>query len=75
MLRVEVTNHAPSAGTLAAPPPDDGGFGLAGMRERVAALGGTIEHGPQPDGGYRVAVSLPTTPASSSTTRADEEQP
>ncbi|MFS0728943.1 sensor histidine kinase [Curtobacterium sp. 1P10AnD] len=74
-LRVEVTNHAPSAGTLAAPPPDDGGFGLAGMRERVAALGGTIEHGPQPDGGYRVAVSLPTTPASSSTTRADEEQP
>lgn len=83
-LRVEVTNHAPPAGTVAPPPPDDGGFGLAGMRERVAALGGSIEHGPGPDGGFRVAVRLPVSdpaappPPSEVTpsgTRAEEESP
>lgn len=62
-LRVTVANDAPPGGTVPAAPPDDGGFGLAGMRERVAALGGTIEHGPRPDGrGFRVDVHLPTGP-------------
>ena len=61
-LAVEVANAAPPAGTVPAAPPDDGGFGLAGMRERVAALGGTIDHGPTPDGGFRVAVGVPTRP-------------
>ncbi len=60
-LAVEVANAAPPTDALAAAPPDDGGFGLAGMRERVAALGGTIQHGPDGDGGFRVAVALPTT--------------
>jgi signal transduction histidine kinase len=60
-IAVEVANTAPPAGTVPAAPPDDGGFGLAGMRERVSALGGTIDHGPDPDGGFRVAVALPTT--------------
>ncbi|WP_329280681.1 sensor histidine kinase [Streptomyces sp. NBC_01451] len=35
------------------------GNGLAGMRERAAALGGTIEAGPLADGGFRVLAVLP----------------
>ncbi|MEB8342307.1 sensor histidine kinase [Streptomyces endophyticus] len=37
------------------------GNGLAGMRERAAALGGTIEAGPRADGGFRVVGRLPLT--------------
>jgi signal transduction histidine kinase len=35
-----------------------GGHGLAGMRERAAAIGGVVETGPGPAGGYRVAARL-----------------
>lgn len=33
--------------------------GLAGIRERLARLGGTVEWGAGPDGGFRVHVSVP----------------
>ncbi|MFD9032320.1 sensor histidine kinase [Streptomyces sp. NPDC059567] len=38
------------------------GNGLAGMRERAAALGGTIEAGTRPDGGFQVRAVLPARP-------------
>lgn len=35
------------------------GNGIAGMRERVAALGGEFSAGPRPDAGFRVKARLP----------------
>ena len=37
----------------------DGGSGIPGMQERAAALGGALEAGPGPDGGFRVRARLP----------------
>jgi signal transduction histidine kinase len=42
-------------------PLPEGGHGLAGMRERVTALGGTFEAAPREGGGFRVAAQLPIT--------------
>jgi signal transduction histidine kinase len=36
-----------------------GGYGIAGMRERVALLHGQFTAEPRPDGGFRVAARLP----------------
>jgi signal transduction histidine kinase len=40
-----------------------GGFGLAGMRDRVAACGGSLTCGPTQAGGWRVSALLPMAPA------------
>ena len=47
-------------GTGESAPDDTGsGNGVRGMRERATAAGGTLEAGPRPEGGWRVAASLP----------------
>jgi signal transduction histidine kinase len=58
---------AQDAGTLRLEVRDDGaspeehvtGYGLRGMQERVEALGGRVETGRPPQGGFRLLVSLP----------------
>ena len=41
------------------PAPAGKGMGLAGMRERVAAHGGSFTAGPCPAGGFAVVATLP----------------
>ncbi|WP_395245133.1 sensor histidine kinase [Agromyces sp. MMS24-K17] len=54
-VEVEVTDTG--AGRAAAT--GRGGLGQAGMRERVAVVGGTLEFGPRHRGGYLVRATLP----------------
>ncbi len=41
--------------------PDENGFGLRGMAERVESIGGELWHGGDTDGGWVVRVSMPLT--------------
>ncbi|MYT12744.1 Signal transduction histidine kinase [Streptomyces sp. SceaMP-e96] len=60
-LTVLVVNSAPSAPS--APLETTGtGHGLIGMRERVRLVDGSLDTGPLPDGGFRVAAQLPLPP-------------
>ncbi|MFG2820218.1 sensor histidine kinase [Kitasatospora sp. NPDC048365] len=58
-LRVSVVNGPAPGGDSAVEPGSAGGHGLVGMRERVRLLAGTLDTGPTPDGGFRVAAVLP----------------
>jgi signal transduction histidine kinase len=62
LLGVEVRNTPPAASPAArpaAPVGGRGGFGMVGLRERLAAVDGTLEAGGTPDGGWRVAGTFP----------------
>jgi len=52
-LMVEVLDDGGAAGSYAE------GSGIAGIRERAQAVGGRVEVGPLPDGGFRVRAELP----------------
>jgi signal transduction histidine kinase len=55
MLAVRIRDNGPG------PPPvvPNGGHGLAGMRERAAAVGGEVRTGAAPGGGFLVTATLP----------------
>jgi signal transduction histidine kinase len=53
-LVVEVTDDGRGAAQTGVP-----GFGLLGMKERVEALGGRVDVGPGPAGGFLVRAELP----------------
>jgi len=57
-LVVRVLNVASQRVT--APPGRSGGHGLAGLRQRAEELSGSLRAGPTPDGGFELAVELPT---------------
>jgi signal transduction histidine kinase len=56
-LEIEIVDdgHAAQRGS-------GGRHGLPGLRERVAVFGGRFEAGSQPEGGWRIRASFPTTP-------------
>ncbi|MGW7250278.1 sensor histidine kinase [Streptomyces decoyicus] len=63
-LTVLVVNSPPPAPSAPSAPLETTGtgHGLIGMRERVRLVDGSLDTGPLPDGGFRVAAQLPLTP-------------
>lgn len=57
--RIELTILDDGVGTTDAEPEKSPGFGLLGMRERIALLGGVVSAQPSGAHGWRVAVSVP----------------
>jgi signal transduction histidine kinase len=57
VLTVEVVDDGRGGSSHATIP--GAGPGISGMRERVAALGGHLDAGPRPEGGFAVRAELP----------------
>jgi signal transduction histidine kinase len=58
-LSVQVADDGQGTVTPAVTRPSGPGLGLVGMRERVSALGGQLQAGPQDGGGFHVHAELP----------------
>lgn len=58
-ISIQVDNDGQGAVTGSGTRPSGRGLGLVGMRERVSALGGRLQAGPQDGGGFRVHAELP----------------
>jgi signal transduction histidine kinase len=60
-LTVLVVNGPPPEPPTAPLESTGTGHGLVGIRERVRLADGTLDAGPLPDGGFRIAAQLPLT--------------
>ncbi len=60
LLKLNATNRDGGAAAITG---EGSGHGIAGMRERAAAVGGTLQAGPLPDGGFAVRAVLPVSGA------------
>ncbi|MEV1047128.1 histidine kinase [Streptomyces sp. NPDC049916] len=60
-VTLEVENDGATDAPQTFGPADTGGSGLTGLRQRLAALGGTLEAGPVGDGLFRVTATVPVT--------------
>ena len=58
-VEVEITDDGKGADHPSGNGSGGSGQGIPGMRERARALGGSLEAGPRPGGGFRVRASLP----------------
>jgi len=60
VVRLTVVDDGQASGA-----PGLGGYGLIGMAERAKLLGGSLDAGRGPDGGWRIAAELPRRVAAS----------
>ncbi|MER7501950.1 sensor histidine kinase [Nonomuraea pusilla] len=80
-LSIEISDDGPSPGADAVEPgsptspPDGGGHGITGMRERAALLDGHLTAGPRPGGGFQVTARLPLTALAGRPAAANEPVP
>ncbi|WP_346776457.1 histidine kinase [Streptomyces sp. HNM0574] len=58
-VELRITDDGRSPGDRGGEEHPAGGFGLVGMAERAAAVGGTLRAGPMPEGGWEVVALLP----------------
>lgn len=54
-VQISVENDGPASSDMM----EAGGFGLAGLHERASLLGGTLECGPRPEGGFIMHLQVP----------------
>lgn len=75
-LLFSVRNGPPGAPAASRPPdPGRGGLGLIGMRERADLTGARLEVGPQPDGGWLVALAIPRHADAAPAPRPNDTEP
>ncbi|MER5262055.1 sensor histidine kinase [Actinosynnema sp. NPDC002837] len=67
-VNVTIADDGEGARTRPERPP---GYGLIGMRERAAAIGGTLTAGVRPEGGFLVSADLPLPAAGNAARRTD----
>ncbi len=72
-IEITVLDDGAGGSTAETAAPPGGGHGLLGMRERVAAVRGTLTTGPRYGGGFRVHAILPVKCRTDAATDATED--